>query len=278
MSRKADLHTRLEYARAWVRGRTELRPVIGLVLGSGMGALAGRFEGAVSIAYEQIPEFAAASVAGHAGQLVVGTLGGVPVAAMQGRVHAYEGWSAEEVTFGVRLLAATGVRALLLTNAAGAVNPGIAVGQLVRITDHLNLTGLNPLTGPNDDRIGPRFLDMTEPYDPRLGALLDASAARLGIPLGAGVYAGLAGPSYETPAEVRMLRTLGADLVGMSTVLEVIAARHAGLRVSAISLVTNLAAGLAGKPLSHADVLAAGESALDRIALLATAWVAGAAG
>ena len=278
MSRKADLHTRLEYARAWVRGRTELRPVIGLVLGSGMGALAGRFEGAVSIAYEQIPEFAAASVAGHAGQLVVGTLGGVPVAAMQGRVHAYEGWSAEEVTFGVRLLAATGVRALLLTNAAGAVNPGFAVGQLVRITDHLNLTGLNPLTGPNDDRIGPRFLDMTEPYDPRLGALLDASAARLGIPLGAGVYAGLAGPSYETPAEVRMLRTLGADLVGMSTVLEVIAARHAGLRVSAISLVTNLAAGLAGKPLSHADVLAAGESALDRIARLATAWVAEAAG
>jgi len=278
MSRKADLHTRLEYARAWVRGRTELRPVIGLVLGSGMGALAGRFEGAVSIAYEQIPEFAAASVAGHAGQLVVGTLGGVPVAAMQGRVHAYEGWSAEEVTFGVRLLAATGVRALLLTNAAGAVNPGFAAGQLVRITDHLNLTGLNPLTGPNDDRIGPRFLDMTEPYDPRLGALLDASAARLGIPLGAGVYAGLAGPSYETPAEVRMLRTLGADLVGMSTVLEVIAARHAGLRVSAISLVTNLAAGLAGKPLSHADVLAAGESALDRIARLATAWVAEAAG
>ncbi|MCX5731692.1 MAG: purine-nucleoside phosphorylase [Deltaproteobacteria bacterium] len=278
MSRKADLHTRLEYARAWVRGRTELRPFIGLVLGSGMGALAGRFEGAVSIAYEQIPEFAAASVAGHAGQLVVGTLGGVPVAAMQGRVHAYEGWSAEEVTFGVRLLAATGVRALLLTNAAGAVNPSFAAGQLVRITDHLNLTGLNPLTGPNDDRIGPRFLDMTEPYDPRLGALLDASAARLGIPLGAGVYAGLAGPSYETPAEVRMLRTLGADLVGMSTVLEVIAARHAGLRVSAISLVTNLAAGLAGKPLSHADVLAAGESALDRIALLATAWVAEAAG
>jgi len=277
MSRKVDLHTRLEYARAWVRGRTELRPVVGLVLGSGMGALADRFEGAVSIAYEQIPEFAAASVAGHAGQLVVGTLGGVPVAAMQGRVHAYEGWSAEEVTFGVRLLAATGVRALLLTNAAGAVNPGFAAGHLVRITDHLNLTGLNPLTGPNDDRIGPRFLDMTEAYDPHLGALLDASAARLGIPLGAGVYAGLAGPSYETPAEVRMLRTLGADLVGMSTVLEVIAARHAGLRVSAISLVTNLAAGLAGKPLSHAEVLAVGESALDRIARLASAWAVEAA-
>ena len=230
MSRKPDVHTRLEYARAWVRGRTEVRPVVGVVLGSGLGALADRLEGAVSIPYQEIPEFPAVSVAGHAGRLVVGTLGGVPVAAMQGRVHAYEGWSAEDLTFGVRLLAATGVRALLVTNASGAVNPGLAPGDLVRITDHLNLTGQNPLTGPNDERIGTRFPDMTEPYDPKLGALLDASAARLGIPLGTGVYAGVAGPSYETPAEIRMLRTLGADLVGMSTVLEVIAARHAGIR------------------------------------------------
>jgi purine-nucleoside phosphorylase len=277
MSRKPDVHTRLEYARAWVRGRTELRPVVGVVLGSGLGALADRIDGAVSIPYVEIPEFPAVSVAGHAGRLVVGTLGGVPVAAMQGRVHAYEGWSAEDLTFGVRLLAATGVRALLVTNAAGAVNPGLAPGDLVRITDHLNLTGQNPLTGPNDERIGPRFPDMTEPYDPLLGALLDASAARLAIPLGTGVYAGVAGPSYETPAEIRMLRTLGADLVGMSTVLEVIAARHAGMRVAAVSLVTNLAAGLAEKPLSHADVLAAGEGARDRVTRLATAWVAEAA-
>ena len=277
MSRKPDVHTRLEYARAWVRGRTELRPVVGMVLGSGLGALADRLGGAVSIPYEEIPEFPAVSVAGHAGRLVVGTLGGVPVAAMQGRVHAYEGWSAEDLTFGVRLLAATGVRALLLTNAAGAVNPGLAPGDLVRITDQLNLTGLNPLTGRNDERIGPRFPDMSQPYDPQLGALLDASAARLGIPLGTGVYAGVAGPSYETPAEIRMLRTLGADLVGMSTVLEVIAARHAGIRVAAVSLVTNLAAGLAGKPLLHADVLAAGEGARDRVTRLATAWVAEAA-
>jgi purine-nucleoside phosphorylase len=260
-----------------VRGRTEVRPVVGLVLGSGLGALADRIDGAVSIPYVEIPEFPAVSVAGHAGRLVVGTLGGVPVAAMQGRVHAYEGWSAEDLTFGVRLLAATGVRALLVTNAAGAVNPGLAPGDLVRITDHLNLTGQNPLTGPNDERIGPRFPDMTEPYDPLLGALLDASAARLAIPLGTGVYAGVAGPSYETPAEIRMLRTLGADLVGMSTVLEVIAARHAGMRVAAVSLVTNLAAGLAEKPLSHADVLAAGEGARDRVTRLATAWVAEAA-
>jgi purine-nucleoside phosphorylase len=277
MSRKPDVHTRLEYARAWVRGRTELRPVVGMVLGSGLGALADRLGGAVSIPYEEIPEFPAVSVAGHAGRLVVGTLGGVPVAAMQGRVHAYEGWSAEDLTFGVRLLAATGVRALLLTNAAGAVHPGLAPGDLVRITDQLNLTGLNPLTGRNDERIGPRFPDMSQPYDPQLGALLDASAARLGIPLGTGVYAGVAGPSYETPAEIRMLRILGADLVGMSTVLEVIAARHAGIRVAAVSLVTNLAAGLAGKPLSHAEVLAAGEGARDRVTRLATAWTAEAA-
>jgi len=277
MSRMPDVHTRLEYARAWVRGRTEVRPVVGLVLGSGLGALADRLEGAVSIPYEEIPEFPAASVAGHAGRLVVGTLGGVPVAAMQGRVHAYEGWSAGDLTFGVRLLAATGVRALLVTNAAGAVNPGLAPGDLVRITDQLNLTGLNPLTGPNDERIGPRFPDMSQPYDPQLGALLDASAARLGIGLGTGVYAGVSGPSYETPAEIRMLRTLGADLVGMSTVLEVIAARHAGIRVAAVSLVTNLAAGLAGKPLSHTDVLAAGEGARDRVTRLAMAWVAEAA-
>jgi purine-nucleoside phosphorylase len=277
MSRKPDLHIRLDYARALVRGRTDLRPVVGLVLGSGLGSLADHLGEATAIPYEEIPEFPAASVAGHAGRLVVGTLGGVPVAAMQGRVHAYEGWSAEDLSFGVRLLAFTGVRALLLTNAAGAVNPGLAPGELVRITDHLNLTGANPLTGRNDDRVGPRFPDMSEAYDPNLGALLDACAARLGIPLGAGVYAGLAGPSYETPAEVRMLRILGADLVGMSTVLEVIAARHAGVRVAAVSLVTNLAAGLAGKPLSHAEVLAAGEGARDRLTRLATAWVAEAA-
>jgi purine-nucleoside phosphorylase len=273
MSRKPDLHIRLDYARALVRGRTDLRPVVGLVLGSGLGPLADHLGEAVAIPYEEIPEFPAASVAGHAGRLVVGTLGGVPVAAMQGRVHAYEGWSAEDLSFGVRLLACIGVRALLLTNAAGAVNPGLAPGELVRITDHLNLTGANPLTGRNDDRIGPRFPDLSEAYDPKLGAILDACAARLGIRLGTGVYAGLAGPSYETPAEVRMLRILGADLVGMSTVLEVIAARHAGVRVAAVSLVTNLAAGLAGKPLSHAEVLTAAEGARDRLTRLVTAWV-----
>jgi purine-nucleoside phosphorylase len=274
MSRRADLHTRLEYARAWVRGRTEHRPAVGVVLGSGMGALAERIESRVVIPYEEIPEFPATSVPGHDGKLVVGMLSGVPVAVLQGRVHLYEGASAQEVTFGVRLLGWFGVRSLLLTCAAGALNPALAPGQLVRISDHLNLTGANPLTGPNDDRLGIRFPDMGAPYDARLGELLDACAARLGPALPSGVYAGLAGPSYETPAEIRMLRTLGADLVGMSTVLEVIAARHAGMRVAALALVTNLAAGLAPAPIDHGEVLAAGAGAQERLGRFLGAWVA----
>jgi purine-nucleoside phosphorylase len=274
MTRRADLHTRLDYARAWVRGRTEHRPAVGVVLGSGLGALAERVESRVVIPYEEIPEFPATSVPGHAGKLVVGLLSGVPVAMLQGRVHLYEGASAQDVTFGVRLLGWFGVRSLLLTCAAGAVNPAFAPGQLVRIADHLNLTGANPLTGPNDDRLGTRFPDMGGPYDARLGEVLHACAARAGLALPTGVYAGLAGPSYETPAEIRMLRTLGADLVGMSTVLEVIAARHAGVRVAALALVTNLAAGLAVAPIGHDEVLAAGAAARERLGPLLAAWVA----
>ena len=274
MSRRADLHTRLDYARAWVRGRTEHRPVVGVVLGSGMGALAERIESRVVIPFEEIPEFPATSVPGHDGKLVVGLLSGVPVAVLQGRVHLYEGASSSDVTFGVRLLGWFGFRSLLLTCAAGAVNPALAPGQLVRIADHLNLTGANPLSGPNDDRLGVRFPDMGSPYDARLGELLDACAARLGTALPSGVYAGLAGPSYETPAEVRMLRILGADLVGMSTVLEVIAARHAGIRVAALALVTNLAAGPAVAPLAHDEVLEVGSGARERLGPLLAAWVA----
>jgi purine-nucleoside phosphorylase len=272
MNRTVELHTRLDYARAWIRGRTEHRPVVGVVLGSGLGALADRIEGRVVIPYEEIPEFPAPTVTGHAGRLVVGKLGATPVAVLQGRSHLYEGASASTVAFGVRLLAWFGVRSLLLTNAAGAVNPALSPGELVRITDHLNLTGANPLTGPNDERLGTRFPDMGEPYDARLGARLDACAARQGVGLGQGIYAGLAGPSYETPAEVRMLRTLGADLVGMSTVLEVIAARHAGVRVAAISVVTNLAAGLSEQALSHEEVLRAGAGAVERLDRLVQAW------
>ena len=274
MNRGPDLHTRLDYARAWVRGRTALRPAVGIVLGSGMGALADGLRDAVAIPYEEIPEFPEVTVPGHAGRLVVGHLGAVPVAILQGRVHLYEGVDAGDVTFGVRLLGWYGIKSLLLTNAAGAVNPALAPGDLVRITDHLNLTGADPLRGANDDRLGPRFPDMSEAYDARLGTLLDTCAARRGLKLGAGVYAGLAGPSYETPAEIRMLRTLGADLVGMSTVLEVIAARHAGIQVAAVSLVTNLGAGLSATPLDHGHVIAAGAVAAERMRMLAADWAA----
>jgi purine-nucleoside phosphorylase len=275
MTRKADLFTRLSYAVAWVRGRTDLRPSAGVVLGSGLGAFAGRLVGAATIPYAQIPEFPVAQVAGHAAKLVVGELPGgvapVVVAAMQGRVHGYEGWSAEDVAFGARLLCRLGVKALVLANAAGGVNPDLSAGDLVRVTDHLNLSGQNPLAGPNDDRLGPRFVDLAQAYDPGLAALLDAGASRLGIPLRSGVYACMPGPSYETPAEIRMLRALGADLVGMSTVPEVIAARHMGVPVCAVSVVANPAAGLAARPLRHEDVTAAAERAGERLAdLLAT--------
>jgi purine-nucleoside phosphorylase len=277
MSRMADLHTRLEYARAWVRGRTEHRPVVGIVLGSGLGALADGVESAAVIPFDQIPEFPTPTVPGHAGRLVVGRLGGTPVAILQGRSHLYEGATPDAVVFGVRLLGWFGVKSLLLTCAAGGVNPDLAPGRLVRITDQLNLTGANPLTGPNDDRIGPRFPDMSAVYDAGLGAALDGCASRLGIPLARGVYAGIPGPSYETPAEVRMLRTVGADLVGMSTVLEAIAARHVGVRVAGLALVTNLAAGLSGGPIGHDDVLVRGAEARDAVGRLVPAWAAEAA-
>jgi purine-nucleoside phosphorylase len=258
MTRRADLSTRLSYAVAYVRGKTDAPPDVAVVLGSGLGAFAERLEKATAIPYADIMGFPVSRVAGHAGKLVVGGLrtshGTAVVAAMQGRVHLYEGWSADDVTFGVRVLAGLGVRALLLTNAAGGIAPTLAPGDLVRITDHLNLTGQSPLTGENDERLGPRFPDMSAAWDPGLGELLDASAAAAGVKVGRGVYAGLVGPSYETPAEVRMLRTLGADLVGMSTVIEAIAARHMGLKIAGLSVVSNLAAGLAPARLSHAEV------------------------
>jgi purine-nucleoside phosphorylase len=273
MARRADVHTRLSYAAAWVRGRSDLRPEVGLVLGSGLSAIADRLEGAVAIPYGEIPEFPVATVEGHAGRLVLGRLGGVVVGAMQGRVHGYEGLAADDVAFGVRLLARLGARALVATNAAGAVSKALAPGDLVRIRDHLNLTGASPLTGPNDERLGPRFPDMSEAYDPRLGARLDACATRLGIPLSSGVYAGVAGPSYETPAEIGMLRLLGADVVGMSTVHEVIAARHMGVPVAAISVVANLAADASGRRLSHAEVLEAAAAARERVHALLQAFL-----
>ncbi len=258
MTKRADLQTRLSYALAWIQGKTDLRPLVGVVLGSGLAGFADGLARAAAIPYAEIPGFPVAKVPGHPGRLVVGELpsdgGVVPIAAMQGRVHGYEGWSAADVAFGARVLCTLGVRALLLTNAAGGVNPSFAPGDLVRIVDHLNLSGANPLTGENDDRIGPRFPDLSQAYDPRLGSLLDEAAAAAGVPLRTGVYACMSGPSYETPAEVRMLRGLGADLVGMSTVPEAIAARHMGVPVAALSVVTNMAAGLTRKALTHEEV------------------------
>jgi purine-nucleoside phosphorylase len=270
MPHRADLYTRLSYALAWIRGKTDVAPAAGLVLGSGLGGLGDRLERAVAIPYQEIPSFPVSRVPGHEGRLVVGELaapgGPIAVAAMQGRVHGYEGWSGEQVAFGTRVLCSLGVKVLLVTNAAGGVNPAYGPGDLVRVVDHLNLSGVNPLVGENDERLGPRFPDMSEAYDVRLGALLDETAARLGVPLRRGVYACMPGPSYETPAEIRMLRVLGADLVGMSTVPEVIAARHMGVPVVGLSVVTNLAAGLGGGPLSHEEVAETAGRVKDRLA------------
>jgi purine-nucleoside phosphorylase len=281
MTKRADLATRLSYAVAWVHGRTDHVPAAGVILGSGLSGLAGRLERAAVIPYAEIPGFPISKVPGHPARLVVGELrtAGEPVvvAAMQGRAHGYEGWSADDVAFGARVLCSLGVKLLLVTNAAGGVNPQLAPGDLVRITDHLNLSGLNPLVGENDDRLGPRFPDLSDAYDARLGGVLAEAAAAAGVPLRAGVYACMLGPSYETPAEIRMLRALGADVVGMSTVPEVIAARHMGVPVVGISVVTNLAAGLAGKALSHEEVAETAERVEDRLGALVTEFLSRAA-
>ncbi|MGH9677557.1 MAG: purine-nucleoside phosphorylase, partial [Candidatus Acidiferrum sp.] len=225
------------------------------VLGSGLGAFAEEFARAARLPYARIPHFPRSTAAGHAGQLVIGEVGGVSVAAMQGRVHLYEGYSAREAAFPVRVFARMGVQAIILTNAAGGIHSAMSQGRLAVITDHINLQGVNPLAGPNEQRFGPRFPDMSAAYDRKFrGALLN-EARRLGIDLGEGVYAALPGPSYETPAEIRYLKCIGADLVGMSTVPEVLAARHCGMRILAISCVTNAAAGILEQPLDHQEVL-----------------------
>jgi len=244
-----------------IRARTPLEPSVGVVLGSGLGGFADAIEDAVSIGYEEIPGWPASTAIGHAGQLVLGSFGGVPVAAMKGRAHLYEGHPPAKVVFGVRVLGALGVRTLVLTNACGAVDASLSPGQLALVSDHLNLQGSSPLVGYNDDELGPRFPDMSDAYDPALRAAAREAAARLGIPLGEGVYAAWLGPAFETPAEIRMMRALGADLVGMSTVPEVLAARHKGIRCLAISCVTNMAAGVQPGPVDHERVLEIGAQA-----------------
>jgi purine-nucleoside phosphorylase len=254
-----DQFTLAEDAAKVVLTRTTLRPKIGLVLGSGLGAFADSLTDSTKVPYSDIPSFPQSTAIGHAGRLVIGNAGTVPVAAMQGRVHQYEGYSAQQVAFPIRVFARMGIKSVILTNAAGGINLGYSQGALVLIRDHINLQGTNPLVGPNDDRFGLRFPDMTHTYSRQYREIAREEAARLGIMLHEGIYAALLGPSYETPAEIEHLRRIGADLVGMSTVAEVIAARHMALNVLAISCVTNMAAGILDQPLSHAEVMETGE-------------------
>jgi purine-nucleoside phosphorylase len=246
-------YERAEAAAQFIFSRTKLRPKIALVLGSGLGPFADEFADATKIPYAEIPHFPQSTAIGHAGQLVVGNVDGIAVAGMQGRVHLYEGYSVKEVAFPIRVFARMGVKAVILTNAAGGIK--FTQGRLVVISDHINLQGVNPLTGFNDERFGPRFPDMSTAYDKRFREMAVGQGNRMGIGIDEGVYAALAGPSYETPAEIRYLRTIGVDLVGMSTVPEVIAARHSDMKVLGISCVTNAAAGILDQPLNHREVL-----------------------
>jgi purine-nucleoside phosphorylase len=248
-----------EEAAKFIAARTPLRPSIGLVLGSGLGAFAGTLERATAVPYGQIPHFPAATAPGHGGELVVGHAGGVPVAVMSGRVHYYEGYRMDQVVFPVRVLARLGVKILILTNAGGSINVNYKPGELMVIEDHINYMGTNPLLGPNEEQLGPRFFDMTEPYDARLREIAEKACWKAGVPVRKGIYIAFTGPSYETPAEIKMARTMGADAVGMSTVPEVIAARHMGIRVLGLSCLTNMASGVLKKKLDHREVLAVGE-------------------
>jgi len=262
------LYERAEHAARIIRARTKLEPRIAIVLGSGLGGFADDFEEAVDIPYEEIPGFMRSTAQGHAGRLVIGKIDTVPVVAMQGRVHYYEGYSLEEVTFPVRTFKVLGVKTLILTNASGGINVELSQGALMVISDHLNLMGDSPLRGPNDERFGPRFPDMSAVYEPELQQLVIEEAKAIGTEVRRGIYCALSGPSYETPAEIHLLRGLGADAVGMSTVPEAIVARHMGLEVLGISCITNMAAGIGDEPISHEDVMATGDRVRDTFAQL----------
>jgi len=254
----STLYERAQEAARLIRTRTDVDAPVAIVLGSGLGAFAEDLSDAIEIRYDEIPGFARATVQGHAGRLVIGKAGEVTVAAMQGRFHFYEGYSLEEVTFPIRVLKLLGVRTVVLTNAAGTLNIEFTPGSLMVISDHLNLLGNNPLRGENDERFGPRFPDLTSVYARRLQDIVIDEAKAMGLEVRRGIYAALAGPSYETPAEIHMIRTLGADAVGMSTVPEAIVARHMDMQVVGISCITNLAAGVSDKPIDHSQVMAIG--------------------
>jgi len=274
-----DIYSKAQAALTAILDRSLVGPRIGIILGSGLGAFASQVADAVAIPYAEIPHFPQSTVAGHSGKLVLGRIGGVPVAVMQGRVHAYEGYLIDQVTFPTRVLGLLGCRTLIVTNAAGGIRADIPQGSLVAISDQINLTGMNAATGPNEPRFactpgaGQRFFDMTTAYSPALRKLAQAEAARQNITLTEGVYLAVLGPSFETPAEIRAFRTLGADLVGMSTVHEVIVARHMGIDVLGISLVTNMAAGVTGEAIHHDDVMEVGRRVEQQFTGLLTALV-----
>ena len=250
-----SIYERAEHATRIIRARTTVEPRIAIVLGSGLGSFADDFEDAEAIPYEDIPGFVRSTAQGHAGRLVIGKIDGIPVLAMQGRVHYYEGYSLEEVTFPIRTFGLLGIKTLVLTNASGGINVELTQGALMVISDHVNLMGVNPLRGPNDERFGPRFPDMSAVYAPALQELVVEEAKAIGVEVRRGIYGALTGPSYETPAEIHLLRNLGADAVGMSTVPEAIVARHMGLEVLGISCITNMAAGVLPQPLRHEEVM-----------------------
>lgn len=264
----ASLYDRVAEAAEFLRGHLPAPPRVAIVLGSGLGAFADRLAGAVSIPYARIPHWPPCGVVGHEGRFAAGEVGGRRVAALAGRVHYYEGYDLSAVTFGIRVLGRLGVRTLILTNAAGGIAERLTPGTLMVIDDHINLMGTNPLIGPNDERFGPRFPDLTEAYAARLRAVADEAAGALGLALAHGVYAALPGPSYETPAEIRYLRVIGADAVGMSTVPETIVARHMGLEVLGLSCITNTAAGVRPQPLSHEEVMTTADRVRDTFAAL----------
>lgn len=255
----SDLYSRAQHAARTINARVNFAPRIAVVLGSGLGAFAEDFQDAVSIPYREIPGFVSSTAQGHVGSLVVGKVDQIPVAAMQGRVHFYEGYSLEEVTFPIRTLKLLGVDTVILTNAAGGIDVQLTQGALMVISDHLNLMGVNPLRGPNDERFGPRFPDMSEVYSREMQEMVTEEAKGLGITVRRGIYAALTGPSYETPAEIHMLRAFGADAVGMSTVPEAIVARHMLMNVIGISCITNMAAGISEQAINHDEVMETGQ-------------------
>ena len=255
----------IEEARRYIESLSDVRPTIGVVLGSGLGGFAAELENRVDLPYSDLPGWPRSTAIGHAGKLILGNVGDLDVAVMAGRVHLYEGYTPAQVTYGVRVLGALGVRSMVMTNAAGGINLSLTRGSLVLISDHINLQGSNPLVGPNDEHLGPRFPDMSEAYSRQYRETAKKVAAELGIAVGEGVYAAVLGPSYETPAEIRFLRTIGADIVGMSTAPEVIVANHMGIKVLGISCVTNMAAGILPQKIDHEEVLETGAMVRDQL-------------